>query len=109
MGLDFRHTGLPRGHKIEITKAQGNANGSNSSGFAGKDIYITAITNYTQDDSYVTVTYSEGSGWNSEVKAPKGSANSWPAPLGPFKSFYVSSNHSPTDGVAVFYVLVDND
>ena len=102
MPLNFKDTGIPRGRKIEYATAPGNHPNSSSSGFPGKSVYITSIMNSTAVDSYV-------SRQGAQIKAPAGSAVSYKIPLGPFPSFYISSSHYPTDGVAVLYITVDND
>jgi hypothetical protein len=47
---------------------------------------------------------------NSQIKTPANSTNSYPIPLGPYQSFFISNgSHYPTDGLAVFYILVDEE
>lgn len=96
MGLDFRHTGLPRGHSVKSTVAAGNTPYPTNS-TPDLDYYITSIQNtHAYIDSYVSIA-------GARIHVAYGKTLSFPIPFGPIPSFYIET----ANRLNVTYVTVE--
>jgi len=97
MGLDFRHTGLPRGHGVKSTVAAGNTPYPTNS-TPDLDYYITSIQNFSASDSYVSIA-------GARIHVASNKTLSFPIPFGPVPSFYIEA----ANRLSVTYVTVDKN
>ena len=70
MGLDFRHSGMPRGHESKISVGTGTVTAS-----AGKALLITAISNSDASAAPLTINGVQG------FKVPAGGSLAFSFPI----------------------------